>query len=1391
MKMFAPLSLLVASVCMCGAIGSAANADVVAPYYPAPKSVQFVSQVIPVADVSATLANGVSLKIGDVQAEQTLNGVWKFSRLTNSTQPFDKSADVALGYHTIGFNDSAWDNLSVPLNWYKQYPSSQKSDAPYVKGWYRRSITIPADKQSGSVVLQFGVIGYEADLYFNGTFVGTHHGDFTPWSVDVTKWVNFGEQNTIAIQVLSDFGPSNGLTTPAKHAYGAQWGIGDIKGGIWQDSSIRYSPSIYIKRALVSPSVSGSSIKVEYWIQNGTSQTKTIALSGVVKSAMSYDSSSQVANAALGTVKLSPGENHGTTTISLTNPHLWTPDDPYLYYMVLALTDNNTLVSASAERFGFRDFKAVGKYFYLNGKRIYLFGENLGSNGYGGQGITSELESTNITNTLLGYKSKGYNIIRTAHMPAVKALYDLADEIGIMLYDEWAWCFTTSIDATSFETNNLAEIQEWVYRDYNHPSVVMWSCGNEINYTNNTTVYTQLGKQVSLVRSLDLSGRPASSFSGAAFDFGKDKLDTDFLDLHRYLGTGSAAWTRCEDDFTGIYNYDAAVYGQSGTLSKPFIIWECIGLSWGNVIDANYVPGDVDKYMQYAEKPTSWETPNGIGFAGLIGLAAALDGNRGSTYAQRIYGRHILEILRYYDNFAGFAPWYLAPNLDAATLWTQPTYCGLRAGTGIPPKHFFSGRTYNPSLFIVNSCNTDWANVSLNIVLVGTDGSQQAVATYNYSTLSAWEKKEQAVAVQIPASVSPGQYQMRLILTCGGQEISRNFYDVFVQSPSITTTAIPTSKNVAILTPKTSLGTNFANILSDLRINATPISSFAGLSQYNVLIIPPASAQDPLLKSKEGRQPLMDWVSKGGTLLYMEQNYGNASLLGGTLSGAETSFVDLVVPNHPIFNGLCQDNFDTWDNSYYGFTITHALSPFTTNALAARCPFQGGSGVLSAVTEGTYGFGRIITSQLCATALWNTDSVATTYLRNLLAYSLGNTMVTTTRPWQLDAPVIPPSASTVSCNKTPETWYKASDFAFNAVGGFGQSYIHEYIFSWDTSATHNTGTSHYIWDAGALIMNTLSSGKYYLHLCGLNSENTITGSFDYGPFCFDNVPPQNPTSATETHGTVSGSWLSGAVTPSFTWPAGTDDASGVAGYLVYFGPDSNGMSTNVVPSTSFNASSIVIGNNYLRLLARDNAGNDAAQWTTAFVLKYDATAPSAPVVTDDGPFSGSRMALHAKWTSSDSESGIVEYMYAIGKSPGVSDVITWTSAGTATDNKITIPSPGLESGVTYYVSVKAKNAAGQWGSVGSSDGIKVIDPSSTIGAAKSLSDDTPVALANKVVSAVFADRYYIEEPDKSSGILVMGQGPGVGTVITIGGVMGTNTNFERAILSAVVVLESN
>lgn len=151
----------------------------------------------------------------------------------------------------------------------------------------------------------------------------------------------------------------------------------------------------------------------------------------------------------------------------------------------------------------------------------------------------------------------------------------------------------------------------------------------------------------------------------------------------------------------------------------------------------------------------------------------------------------------------------------------------------------------------------------------------------------------------------------------------------------------------------------------------------------------------------------------------------------------------------------------------------------------------------------------------------------------------------------------------------------------------------------------------------------------------------------------------------------------------------------------------------------------------------------------------DNTAPDAPVVIDDGATSGSLTSLHATWSAVDDQSGIGRYEYAVGTTAGATDVLDWTAASPETATEVTQPGLSLVDGQTYYISVKARNNAQLWSSVGTSDGIIVQAPETSILGGKALPDGSSVKITLRTVTAVYGGAFYIEEADRYAGIKVL------------------------------------
>jgi len=179
-------------------------------------------------------------------------------------------------------------------------------------------------------------------------------------------------------------------------------------------------------------------------------------------------------------------------------------------------------------------------------------------------------------------------------------------------------------------------------------------------------------------------------------------------------------------------------------------------------------------------------------------------------------------------------------------------------------------------------------------------------------------------------------------------------------------------------------------------------------------------------------------------------------------------------------------------------------------------------------------------------------------------------------------------------------------------------------------------------------------------------------------------------------------------------------------------------------------------------------------------IRADLTPPDPPVVTAPSQTASSTQ-LSASWQAADSESGIVNYRYAVGSSPGATDALGWTEAGPVT--QAVIGGLHLTVGNTYYVSVQAENGAGSWSASGSSNGIRVVTDG-TIGRAKETPDGGSVLIWNASVTAVFPDGVYIEQCDRSAGIrLTTNASCTEGDVVELTGTIGM-TCGERVVWDA-------
>ena len=325
------------------------------------------------------------------------------------------------------------------------------------KGEYRKTFATP---NADIVKLHFEGVYQKAEVYVNGQKAGQHHYGYTPFTVDVTKYLNKDKKkiNEVVVKVDNSEQPN------------CRWYSGS---GIYRHVWLETKPALHIAENgvfVTTPEVSAAKAKmqVEVTVQNESQADRnaTVVVGG-----------SQLM------VAVKAGESKTvSTTLYVNNPRLWSPESPTLYEAKVELKENGTTIDNATAKYGIRSFSFdAEKGFVLNGKPLLINGACVHhDDGVLGAMAFDDAEIRKVRQM----KEAGFNLIRTSHNPTTRAFLDVCDSIGMLVIDEafdgWRtqknpYDYSTVIDSCYRE-----DIHAMVLRDRNHPSIICWSIGNEV-----------------------------------------------------------------------------------------------------------------------------------------------------------------------------------------------------------------------------------------------------------------------------------------------------------------------------------------------------------------------------------------------------------------------------------------------------------------------------------------------------------------------------------------------------------------------------------------------------------------------------------------------------------------------------------------------------------------------------------------------------------------------------------------------------------------------------------------------------------------------------------------------------------------------------------------------
>ncbi len=391
-----------------------------------------------------------------------LNGGWKIN-----TNP-------SVEFWEMDILNEEWNDIQVPGECMMQ-GYLIKHDIPFV---YKKRIDVPTDFLNKTIFLQFdGVYSY-ARVWINGNYVRDHSGGFTRWECDITQYATPGESAMLTVEVTDKADEISYASGYAKHQIG----------GILRDVNLIALPSNYLHDITINTDFDEDFENASLLVSG-----KTRMLSDDAKISFElFDPSNKKVHIENTSIQLT-NEQSFQIQNTINKPEKWDAEHPKLYQLQISFTEKDKLVWQKIYKIGFREINLVGNKLHINGKEVKLRGAcRHDIHPLLGRVSTPDYELKDVQLA----KEANFNFIRTSHYPPTEHFLQLCDEYGLYVEDETAVCFVGSHRIEEYfpgasENDNdytqayLSQLTEMINNHKNHPSIIIWSIGNENSFGTN------------------------------------------------------------------------------------------------------------------------------------------------------------------------------------------------------------------------------------------------------------------------------------------------------------------------------------------------------------------------------------------------------------------------------------------------------------------------------------------------------------------------------------------------------------------------------------------------------------------------------------------------------------------------------------------------------------------------------------------------------------------------------------------------------------------------------------------------------------------------------------------------------------------------------------------
>lgn len=451
-------------------------------------------------------------QVRDKMEIRTLNGKWKFKYVA------DKQIPASLSNFTEpDFDDASWDCIAVPANWETEGFKTPQYGADIAESWGLYRTTFNADPvwKNRHAILRFDGVQFGYEVFVNGHYAGKWGSSFNPCQFDITPFLHFDRPNVLAVKVST-------RTKGWRFDLNDCWALA----GIFRDVELFSIPNLHLRDVtFVSKLTDSGAAALSFRVDVAAFETPNNGERHRAQ-VLFYDKTGRHLFSASQPIALKENSQSLRFDRALPNPHLWSAETPYLYRMEVRIVNSrNEVVQQISEQVGVREVTVKDGILLLNNTPILLRGTCHNEiDPIRGRALTT----ADRLKQLQMMKAANVNFIRTAHYPFHPEFHRLCDEMGFYVCCEVPFGFGDSnLYKEEFTSELCTRAEATLTRDKNHPSIIMWTIGNENPYTE------VVEKVVQYIKHKDPTRPRALPMAGNYFLENRERL-SDNLDIYAF-----------------------------------------------------------------------------------------------------------------------------------------------------------------------------------------------------------------------------------------------------------------------------------------------------------------------------------------------------------------------------------------------------------------------------------------------------------------------------------------------------------------------------------------------------------------------------------------------------------------------------------------------------------------------------------------------------------------------------------------------------------------------------------------------------------------------------------------------------------------------------------------